>query len=96
MAGSLGLNRRFEQSVKEVVGEDQFYHLRKTKGFEQAVLQFDQSIKTAFRGDTDEDYYVNFPMVNLEDDPVNNLASNCWNMKGSVARQTIEERSSDR
>jgi hypothetical protein len=45
MAGSLGLNKRFEQAVKELVGEDQYFSLRKTKGFEQAVLQFDRSIK---------------------------------------------------
>ncbi|CZT11384.1 related to hsp70 protein [Rhynchosporium agropyri] len=84
MAGSLGLNKRFEQAVKDLVGEDQYFSLRKTKGFEQAVQQFDRSVKTAFRGDLDEDYYINFPMANLDDDPVNNLVSNCWNMKGSI------------
>jgi hypothetical protein len=82
MAGSLGLNKRFEQSVKDLVGEDQYFQLRKSKGFEQATRQFDLSIKTAFRGNLDEDYYVNFPMANLEDDPENNVESNCWNMKG--------------
>ncbi|TGO63683.1 hypothetical protein BCON_0011g00230 [Botryotinia convoluta] len=81
MAGSLGLNQRFVQAVKELVGEDAYYHLRKTKGFELATKQFDQSIKTSFRGDPDEDYYVNFPMADLEDDPFNGLQSNTWNMK---------------
>jgi hypothetical protein len=84
MAGSLGLNKRFEEAVKGVVGEDQYYHLRKTKDFEQATLQFDRSIKTAFRGSPDEDYYVNFPMAQLMDDPGNNLVSSCWNMTGCV------------
>jgi hypothetical protein len=84
MAGSLGLNKRFEQAVKELVGEDQYFSLRKTKGFEQAVLQFDRNIKTAFRGDPDEDYYVNFPMAKLEDDESNNLVSDTWHMKGFV------------
>lgn len=84
MAGSLGLNKRFEQSVKMVVGEDQFHTLRKTTGFEQAMLQFDRSIKTAFRGDVDDEYYVNFPMAKLQDDEMNNIQANCWNMKGSV------------
>ncbi|EMR81826.1 putative hsp70 protein [Botrytis cinerea BcDW1] len=37
MAGSLGLNRRFEEAVKELVGEDQFYALRRTRGFAHAV-----------------------------------------------------------
>jgi len=82
MAGSLGLNKRFEQAVKELVGEDQYYHLRKTRGFEQATLHFDRSIKTAFRGSEDEEHYVHFPMAKLQDDPANNLASNCWTMKG--------------
>ena len=82
MAGSLGLNKRFEQEIKAVVGEDQFYLLRKTKGFEEAMTQFDRSIKTAFRGNADEEYYVNFPMAQLQDDPANNLQSNCWNLKG--------------
>jgi hypothetical protein len=84
MAGSLGLNKRFEHAVRLLVGDDQFPKLQKTKGFEQAMQQFDRSIKTAFRGDPNEDYYVNFPMANLNDDPKNNLESNCWNMKGFV------------
>jgi hypothetical protein len=84
MAGSLGLNKRFEQAVKELVGEDQYFSLRKSKGFEQAVLQFDRSIKTAFRGDPEEDYYVNFPMAKLEDDELSRLVSDTWNMKGFV------------
>ena len=82
MAGSLGLNKRFEQVVKDVVGEDQFYYLQKTKGFDEAMTQFDRSIKTAFRGGLDEDYYVNFPMAQLQDDPMNNIQDNCWNLKG--------------
>ncbi|KAL9577736.1 MAG: hypothetical protein Q9212_006176 [Teloschistes hypoglaucus] len=83
MAGSLGLNKRFAQAVKNMVGEDEYYHLRKTKGFEEAMNQFDKNIKTAFRGDPDEDYYVNFPMANLPDDPASRLVANCWNMKGA-------------
>lgn len=82
MAGSLGLNKRFEQAVKNLVGEEQFDDLRKTKGFEQAMLQFDRSIKTTFRGDEDDDYDINFPMAHLRDDPDKNLTSNCWAMKG--------------
>lgn len=82
MAGSLGLNKRFAQAVKGVVGEDQYYHLRKTKGFEEAMNQFDKNIKTAFRGQQDEEYYVNFPMATLEDDRAAGLVANCWNMKG--------------
>jgi hypothetical protein len=89
MAGSLGLNRRFEQAVKDLVGEDAYFHLRKTRGFEQATRQFDTQIKTAFRGDLEEDYFVNFPMADLKDDPVNNLVANTWNMKGYVISLSI-------
>ena len=85
MAGSLGLNKRFTQAVKDLVGEDQFYHLRKTKGYQEAMKQFDRQIKTAFRGTADEDYFVNFPMANLKDDKKRRLVSNCWNMKGYVS-----------
>jgi hypothetical protein len=46
-----------------------------------AMEQFDVSIKTAFRS-VDEEYFVNFPMANLKDDPANNIQSNCFNLKG--------------
>ncbi|KAL8715423.1 MAG: hypothetical protein Q9220_000757 [cf. Caloplaca sp. 1 TL-2023] len=58
MAGSLGLNKRFGSAVQNIVGEDQFFHLRKEKEFEEAMNQFDETIKTAFRSDPNEDYYV--------------------------------------
>ncbi|PQE04134.1 hypothetical protein CJF31_00003249 [Rutstroemia sp. NJR-2017a BVV2] len=69
MAGSPRLNRRFEQAVKDLLGEEAYFHLRKTRAFEQATRQFDTQIKTAFRGDLEEDYLVNFPMTDLKDDP---------------------------
>jgi hypothetical protein len=84
MAGSLGLNKRFAEEVKALVGEDQWYELRKTHGFEQAARQFNDSIKVQFRGDLTEEYDVNFPRVKLKDDPENNLETNCWTMKGYV------------
>lgn len=82
MAGSIGLNTRFEQAVRKLVGEKAFEVLRKTKGFEQAMQQFDRSIKTAFRGDPEEDYYVNFPMAHQRNNAAKNLNANCWTMNG--------------
>lgn len=82
MAGSLGLNKRFEQAVEDIIGQDQFFYLRQTKDFEEAKLQFDKSIKVSFRGGAGEEYFVNFPMSRLQDDPENNIQANCWNMKG--------------
>ncbi|KAL8865909.1 MAG: hypothetical protein Q9198_009115 [Flavoplaca austrocitrina] len=91
MAGSLGLNKRFAQAVKNIVGEDQYFHLRKETGFQQAMNQFDKNIKTAFRGDLDEDYYVNFPMANLIDDHAYRLMANCWNMKGGAVLSQLPQ-----
>lgn len=82
MVGSLWLNKRFEQTVESLVGASQFHHLQKTKGFRLAVQYFDQFVKTAFRGDSDEEYFVNFPMANLEDNESKNVFSNCWMMTG--------------
>ncbi|KAF4627027.1 hypothetical protein G7Y89_g11126 [Cudoniella acicularis] len=49
MAGSLGLNKRFEEAIKDLVGEDQHFTLRKTKGFQQATQQFDRDdVKAIF------------------------------------------------
>ena len=82
MAGSLGLNQRFLDAVKNLVGEDQYHELRKTKGFWHAEKCFDREIKKAYRGDQNEEHFVTFPMANLEDDPANGLASNMWRMTG--------------
>ncbi|CAO1601112.1 hypothetical protein XANCAGTX0491_004776 [Xanthoria calcicola] len=90
MAGSLGLNKRFAQAVQNLVGEDQFFHLRKETGFEEAMKQFDKTIKTAFRGDLEEDYYVNFPRAKLDDDAPNRLEANCWNMKGADVKKIFQ------
>lgn len=84
MAGSLGLNMRFEAEVKALVGKAAYSRLRKTKGYEQAMNHFDKTVKTAFRGDEFEEHYINFPLANLQDDVDKNLVSNCWVMKGYV------------
>lgn len=81
MAGSLGLNKRFEQAIQDITGEDQFFYLRQTKGFEEAKLQFDKSIKVSLRGGTDEEYFVNFPMARLQDDPENNIQATAGTWK---------------
>ncbi|KAK4450231.1 hypothetical protein QBC34DRAFT_484501 [Podospora aff. communis PSN243] len=82
MAGSLGLNQRFLDAVKNLVGDDQYHELRKTKGFWHAERCFDREVKKAYRGEEDEEYFVAFPMADLEDDPTNGLHSNTWRMTG--------------
>jgi hypothetical protein len=83
MAGSLGLNKRFEEAVKILIGEEEFFRLKKTKAWFRANTQFDREIKTSFRGNSSEEYFVNFPMADLDDDPQNGLDSNCWRMTGN-------------
>lgn len=82
MAGSLGLNQRFVEAVRNLVGEDQFVELRKTKGFWLAEKAFDRDIKKAYRGDKNEEYYITFPMANLKNDLAAGLESNTWRMTG--------------
>lgn len=82
MAGSLGLNKRFEEAVKNLIGEEEVFRIKKSKAWFRANTQFDREIKSAFRGKESEEYFVNFPMADLEDDPSNGLESNCWRMTG--------------
>lgn len=82
MVGSLGLNKRFVEVVENLVGEDQWNELRKTKGLSLAEKQFERNVKRAFRGDPEDEYFISFPMANLEDDPDNGLEKQCWRMTG--------------
>lgn len=82
MAGSLGLNQRFVETVKNLVGEDQFHDLKKTKGFWLAEKAFDKEVKKAFRGRLTEEFFINFPMASLDDNPDLGLESNTWRITG--------------
>lgn len=81
MAGSLILNKRFEDAVKNIVGDEEFLDLKKTEGFADAVKQFDREVKPAFCGDRDQAWNVNFTMGNIQDDPSNNIQANCLRLK---------------
>ncbi len=87
MGGSLGLNKRFEEAVKDLIGKDKFSRFKKTHGWLRAYTQFDREIKPAFGGKVSEEYFVNFPMARLKDDRVNGLQANCWKMSGLVRAQ---------
>ncbi|KAI3392445.1 hypothetical protein diail_5689 [Diaporthe ilicicola] len=84
MSGSLGLNKRFEEAVRTVVGDEQFVLLKKCVGWSKALNEFDKVIKTSFNGDVTDLHYVSFPKAELEDDPAERLMSNCWEMTGDV------------
>ena len=76
------LNQRFVEAVKDLVGEDQYHDLRKTKGFWLAEKCFDREIKKAYRGDPNEEYFLTFPTASLEDGLCAGLVSNTWRMTG--------------
>jgi len=81
VAGSLMLNRRFEEYVKNIVGEEAFFGLKKTPGYVDVIERFDSVIKPQFNGDQKQEWFVNFPMAKLEDDPENNLEGDCLTLK---------------
>lgn len=85
MVGSLGLNQLFANAVAKLVGDDQWYQLRKTDAFLHAEKEFDRDIKPRYQGDNDEEYFVNFPRAGLTDDPDSGLISNCWAMTGYLS-----------
>jgi len=60
------INKRFEEAIKDAVGEEQYINLRKHKSYRIAMQFFDESVKPKFNPydqDRDEVYYVNFPMA---------------------------------
>ncbi|KAK7697956.1 hypothetical protein SLS64_013043 [Diaporthe eres] len=91
MVGSLGLNKLFEQTIRRLVGEDQFESLKGSIGSgAKALNEFDKSIKTGFNGDVTDIYYVNFPMAKLRDDPAERLIGNCWEMTGDFLQDIFD------
>ncbi|KAG6016208.1 hypothetical protein E4U43_004060 [Claviceps pusilla] len=90
MAGSLGLNQRFAAAVEDLVGDLQWLKLKTSRAWSFAEKQFDQEIKTAFRGEMDEEYFVNFPMADLWDDPDSGLKQSTWRLTGRDLTKIFE------
>jgi len=84
LAGSLVLNRRFEDYVKNIIGDEAFMSLRKTDAFSIAMKTFDQEVKPNFTDDPNKSWFVSFPMARLAEDPVNNLLADCLQLKWYV------------
>lgn len=89
MVGSLVLNKRFEETVRLIVGDKQFARLKKSPGWAKAINEFDKTIKTAFDGDVTDIHYVNFPRAELVDDPAEGLVNNCWEMTGDTLQGSL-------
>ena len=90
LAGSLMMNKRFEEYVKAVVGERAYLDLREQDSYRHAMKTFDESIKPGFRSKDDEDQFVNFPKANLKDNPKMNLQSNTITVTGSTLHVIFE------
>lgn len=84
MAGSIQLNKRFDERVRILVGEEQYSRLRNTTAYASTVDTFDGTVKPAFRGDNGESWYVNFPMAELADDENEGLKRSSWELKSNV------------
>ncbi|GJN78794.1 hypothetical protein PLIIFM63780_002303 [Purpureocillium lilacinum] len=69
-------------ALSQLVGDEQWPALKKSKAFFLADKQFDEKTKRDFKGAEDEEHYVNFPTAQLEDDPENGLQSNSWTLTG--------------
>jgi hypothetical protein len=80
MAGSLGLNKRFNEEVQRIIGPKDYARVFETAGYAQAMNQFDKMIKPAFRDDPKEEYYVSFPLTDLTDKKKYNLKKDMWAM----------------
>ncbi|KAF5554730.1 Hsp70 family heat shock protein [Fusarium napiforme] len=90
MSGSLGLNKRFAEAVKDLIGEEEWLCLKHTTAWAKAEHQFDQEVKTAFAGDLDEEYIVNFPGAHLPDNEDEGLRRDTWFMSGEAVQEIFE------
>jgi hypothetical protein len=82
IAGSLMLNKRFEEWIKDVVGERPYLDLRDTDAFRRGMKQFDESIKPSFRSIDDEEQYVTFQKANLESSEARGLVNDTITITG--------------
>ncbi|KAF9760866.1 hypothetical protein IL306_004075 [Fusarium sp. DS 682] len=90
MSGSLGLNRRFAEAVQNLIGDEEWFRLKSHDAWPLADRQFDQDIKTAFDGDLEEEYIVNFPGAYLQDVVEEGLKRDTWYMSGETVHDIFE------
>jgi hypothetical protein len=76
IAGSMMINKRFENWVKDMVGERAFFDLKEHDAYRRAMKDFDENIKPGFRGKDDDVQYVNFPMANIKDNKARGITGN--------------------
>ena len=75
------LNRRFEDHIKNVVGEKQFVRLREKKCYAFGMRHFDQHVKVGFHTSELDEQYITFPKAQLQDRPGMGLAKDTITVK---------------
>lgn len=81
MAGSLNLNNRFEEKVRELVGEAHFNDPKNSAGLRGVLNKFESVVKQGFLGLDDEPTIFDFSGMMLKDDQQKGLENNTWVMK---------------
>ncbi|KAF4335666.1 Hsp70 family heat shock protein [Fusarium beomiforme] len=90
MSGSLGLNKRFTEAVRDLIGDEEWFRLKGLNAWALAERQFDQEIKTGFTGDLDDEFVVNFPGARLKDSVDEGLERDSWFMSGEAVHGIFE------
>ena len=76
------INKRFEQWIRDTVGEQTYLDLKATNGYRIGLKTFDEYIKPGFRSKQDEDIYVTFPMANIPDDSARGIKGQTLTLSG--------------
>ena len=79
------LNRRFEDYIKNVVGEADFLKLRESGALSRAMKHFNDYVKPGFYSSKDEESYINFPKAGLPENPEKGLSKDTITVKRSVS-----------
>lgn len=90
VAGSLMLNRRFEDWIKSIVGENSYLTLRETDAYRRAMISFDDVIKPGFHSRDDKHEYITFPTAKLKDKPAQGLVSDTLTVTGETLYQLFD------
>ena len=75
------LNRRFEDHIKNVIGERDFIAIRETGAYARAMEHFDKVIKRGFYTSDEDEQYVNSPKAELKDRPERGLSKDTITVK---------------
>ncbi|KAI9654197.1 MAG: hypothetical protein M1821_006725 [Bathelium mastoideum] len=90
IAGSLMINRRFENWVKDMVGERQYLDLRETDAYRRAMKNFDENIKPEYQGENNDVTYINFPMAQIADNESKGIRNGTLTLSARDIREIFQ------